>query len=91
MRDIPAQRIQFANLWAIQAEYEGGIQVFCEQLSHHPPISCWDVIDPHKRFRFTGFGHITATTRTNSVKAQQKGDSSVYFYEDGATVCGMSF
>ena len=69
-----------------QGEYDGGIEVFCEQISHHPPISCWEVTDEMRRFRFSGTGHICATTRANSVKAQQKGDSNVFFYSDGATV-----
>ena len=69
-----------------QGEYENGLKVYCEQVSHHPPISCWEVVDPNKRFVFTGTGHITATTRANSVRAQQKGDSNVHFYEDGSCV-----
>lgn len=69
-----------------QGEYGNGMRVFCEQVSHHPPVSCWEVVDPRERFRFTGTGHITATTRANSVRACQKGDSSVLFYSDGAVV-----
>ena len=69
-----------------QGEYGNGMKVFCERVSHPPPISCWEVVDPKGRFRFTGTGHITATTRANSVRACQKGDSNVYFNSDGSTV-----
>ncbi|QDZ19762.1 oxysterol-binding protein [Chloropicon primus] len=69
-----------------QGAYKNGMRVYCEQVSHHPPVSCWEVVDPKERFRFTGTGHITATTRANSVRACQKGDSSVFFRSDGATV-----
>lgn len=69
-----------------QGQYANGMKVFCEQVSHHPPVSCWEVVDPKKRIKFTGTGHITATTRANSVRACQKGDSSVLFYSDKSTV-----
>ena len=49
-----------------QGQYANGMKVFCEQVSHHPPVSCWEVVDPKKRINFTGTGHITATTRANS-------------------------
>ena len=29
-----------------QARYPNGIEVFCEQISHHPPVSSWQVMDP---------------------------------------------
>lgn len=34
-----------------QAEYTGGIQLFLEQISHHPPISSWQMVDPQGRVR----------------------------------------
>lgn len=30
-----------------QAVYPNGTQVFCEQISHHPPISSWEVYEPN--------------------------------------------
>jgi hypothetical protein len=33
----------------LQAEYSGGIQVFAEQISHHPPISSWQMVDREGR------------------------------------------
>ncbi|KXZ42669.1 hypothetical protein GPECTOR_125g502 [Gonium pectorale] len=41
-----------------QATYPNGLEVYCEQISHHPPISSWEVYEPGgkpqqaaKRFR----------------------------------------
>lgn len=28
-----------------QAEYSGGVRVYAEQISHHPPISSWQMMD----------------------------------------------
>jgi hypothetical protein len=34
-----------------QARYHNGVQVFAEQISHHPPISSWEVVEPHGKVR----------------------------------------
>ena len=69
-----------------QAEYACGAQVYAEQVSHHPPVSCWEVVDSLGRFRFTGTANWTATTRANSVKAHQMGLNRVAFSSDCAEV-----
>lgn len=30
---------------ALQAEFPSGARVYAEQISHHPPISSWEVVD----------------------------------------------
>jgi hypothetical protein len=34
-----------------QGRYPNGVEVFAEQISHHPPISSWEVVDPHGKVR----------------------------------------
>jgi hypothetical protein len=29
-----------------QSSFPNGVQVYCEQISHHPPISSWQVVEP---------------------------------------------
>ncbi|GAB4824194.1 hypothetical protein N2152v2_011240 [Parachlorella kessleri] len=69
-----------------QAQYSGGIEVFVEQISHHPPISSWQVDDRDGRFSFWGNGSWSASARGNSVKGHQSGTNSVRFSSDGAVV-----
>jgi hypothetical protein len=39
--------------WAVlhQAVYPNGLKVYCEQISHHPPISSWEVYEPSGKVR----------------------------------------
>ena len=34
-----------------QARYPNGVEVFCEQISHHPPVSSWQVVEPSGKVR----------------------------------------
>ncbi len=29
-----------------QSTFANGVEVYCEQISHHPPISSWQVLEP---------------------------------------------
>lgn len=70
-----------------QAHYpEHGVQVFMEQVSHHPPVSSWEVRDQQGRFSFTGLANWAASTRGNSVKGWQTGVNQVVFHSDGARI-----
>jgi hypothetical protein len=50
-----------------QGVFSDGTQVLLEQVSHHPPISSWNVIGPNNSFKFTGNGLPVAKFRTNSM------------------------
>ncbi len=32
-----------------QSKFPNGVEVYCEQISHHPPISSWQVIHPDRK------------------------------------------
>lgn len=34
-----------------EGEYSCGARVFAEQISHHPPVSAWQVADVHGKVR----------------------------------------
>ena len=49
----------------------GKAQVFSEQVSHHPPISSFQILG--ESFEMHGYYEFMASTSANSVKARQKG------------------
>jgi hypothetical protein len=69
-----------------QAEYASGTKVFCEQTSHHPPVSHFEVYGPSDApFVFSGCAAWSASLRGNSVKGQQTGRNVVKF-ADGTEI-----
>jgi len=68
-----------------EATFSDGTEVFCEQVSHHPPISNWEVIGPDNCFHFYGSGELTASFRGNSIKGHQEGVHVVEF-NDGSSI-----
>jgi len=67
-----------------EATFEDGTEIFCEQVSHHPPISNWEVIGPNESFHFYGSGELTASFRGNSIKGHQQGVHYVDFPDGGS-------
>jgi hypothetical protein len=70
-----------------QATFEDGTQIFCEQSSHHPPVTNWQLIGPSHRFHFYGAGEWWAGFKNlgNTVRGHQKGQSYVDF-KDGTQI-----
>jgi len=68
-----------------QATFGDGTQIYCEQSSHHPPISNFLVIGPNESYRFYGYGEWHASFSTNTVKGHQKGPHFVEF-PDGTLI-----
>jgi len=66
-----------------EATYEDGTEVYCEQSSHHPPITNWEVIGPDNLYHFYGHGELTASFRGNSVRGRQLGAHIVEFQDGG--------
>ena len=36
-------------------EYSDGTKVYCEQISHHPPISYFLIVGPNNSYRYSGY------------------------------------
>jgi hypothetical protein len=56
--------------------------LFMEQVSHHPPVSAWDLEAPGK-WRYHGFGEATATVSGNSIRAGRVGRNVIDFADGG--------
>ena len=50
-----------------QGSLYDGTRLYMEQISHHPPISAWDLEAPDASWRFTGVSEGTASFGGNSV------------------------
>ena len=49
---LGSARVVSVSHWlCLQAVYPNGIEVYCEQISHHPPISSWQVYEPEGKVR----------------------------------------
>jgi len=68
-----------------QAYLADGTQLYCEQSSHHPPVSNWLVYGPNEAWRFYGFGEWTASFRGNSLRGRQEGPHIIEF-PDGTRI-----
>ena len=56
-----------------QSKYPNGVEVYCEQISHHPPVSSWQMVDSSGKFVFSGNGNWVAGIKGNSVRGRQTG------------------
>ncbi|WIA13838.1 hypothetical protein OEZ85_007382 [Tetradesmus obliquus] len=70
----------------LQGVFPCGCRVYAEQVSHHPPVSCWQVLDHSGQFEYYGSSCWSATFTGNSVKGSQHGDSMLRFASDGAVI-----
>jgi len=68
-----------------EATFSDGSQLFCEQSSHHPPVTNWEMIGPEECYHFYGSGEWVASFRGNSIKGQQLGDQIIDF-RDGTQI-----
>eukprot|EP00698_Gefionella_okellyi_P001183 TRINITY_DN1109_c0_g1_i2.p1 TRINITY_DN1109_c0_g1~~TRINITY_DN1109_c0_g1_i2.p1 ORF type:complete len:266 (+),score=49.05 TRINITY_DN1109_c0_g1_i2:414-1211(+) len=68
-----------------QARFDDGTAVYCEQVSHHPPVTAWEFVGPQNSYHFSGRGVWEASFRGNSVKGQQMGECVVSF-SDGSCI-----
>jgi len=64
---------------------EDGTEVFCEQTTHHPPASNFQVIPKDGSYHFWGYGIFSAIYLGNIVKGIQKGPNFVDF-KDGSRI-----
>eukprot|EP01087_Luapelamoeba_hula_P017794 TRINITY_DN5639_c0_g1_i2.p1 TRINITY_DN5639_c0_g1~~TRINITY_DN5639_c0_g1_i2.p1 ORF type:complete len:398 (-),score=72.38 TRINITY_DN5639_c0_g1_i2:172-1365(-) len=68
-----------------QATFGDGTQIYCEQSSHHPPVSNFLVVGPNQTWRLYGYGEWSASFRVNTVKGHQRGPHTVEF-SDGTRI-----
>jgi len=66
-----------------QGAYSDGSEVYCEQTSHHPPITSWQVFGPEGLYHMYGYGELTASLRGNSARGQQEGTTVIDFQDGG--------
>jgi len=66
-----------------EAIFDDGTQMFCEQSSHHPPISNWEVVGADNAYHFYGSGEWAASFRGNSICGHQMGLHYVEFPDGG--------
>eukprot|EP00744_Colponema_vietnamica_P003704 GILI01005632.1.p1 GENE.GILI01005632.1~~GILI01005632.1.p1 ORF type:complete len:411 (+),score=94.72 GILI01005632.1:79-1233(+) len=62
-----------------QAGFADGTSIYCEQISHHPPVSSWQIVAPDDSFQFIGYGEVNATIRVNKVRGWRTGKNIVKF------------
>lgn len=58
-----------------------GTNIFCEHISHHPPITNYLVEDIDNKYRFYGSSEFTASMGANSLRTAQEGNNYVEFLE----------
>jgi Oxysterol-binding protein len=69
----------------LQASYPDGSQIFMEQISHHPPISQFQLFGPSNIYHMYGHHNVSASFGANSLRASQKGPNCIEFL-DGTRV-----
>jgi len=68
-----------------QASYSDGTQLYLEQVSHHPPISAFQMFGPGEIYQLWGYHDFRASFRPNSIVGGQVGPNHVDFL-DGARI-----
>ncbi|GBF92151.1 hypothetical protein Rsub_04498 [Raphidocelis subcapitata] len=58
-----------------QAELEGGVTLFMEQVSHHPPVSAYQLVGPNGSWRFSGWSQpaVAPVVKFYGIKTLAKG------------------
>jgi hypothetical protein len=74
-----------------QSVFPNGVEVYAEQISHHPPVSSWQVIDPSGKFVFYGNGNWTAGIKGNHVKGRQTGINCVQVNAHNGAGCTRAY
>jgi hypothetical protein len=69
----------------LQSTMSDGSKVYCEHISHHPPITAFLLEDVEKEYTFNGAIEFTANLGTNSMRAGQEGNNYIRF-KDGQVI-----
>uniref|UniRef100_A0A7S2TI12 Oxysterol binding protein n=1 Tax=Lotharella oceanica TaxID=641309 RepID=A0A7S2TI12_9EUKA len=68
-----------------QATYPDGTEIFLEQVSHHPPVSQYELLGPNGTWKLCGFNEYRASFRPNGVVGGQYGPNKIEF-QDGTVI-----
>ena len=66
----------------LQAQMKDGTKVYCEQISHHPPISYFLIYGPNECYRFSGYYDFEISPGLNSLTLKNTGDRK-FVFSDG--------
>lgn len=69
----------------LQASLKDGTKLYCEQISHHPPISYFLVFGPKQCYRFTGYYNFEVSPGLNSLSLKNKGQRK-FIFNDGTEI-----
>jgi hypothetical protein len=68
------------------AEKRDGTKIFCEQISHHPPVSAYLINHPTNAYKLYGKGEVTAKMAgLNTIDGARTGETIIEF-SDGAKI-----
>ncbi|GAB5357504.1 hypothetical protein AAMO2058_000380300 [Amorphochlora amoebiformis] len=68
-----------------QATYPDGTKIYLEQISHHPPVSQYELFGPNQSWKLTGYNEYKASFRPNGVVGGQYGPNRIEF-KDGSVI-----
>eukprot|EP00741_Cyanophora_paradoxa_P013866 tig00020710_g13384.t1 len=69
-----------------QATMSDGTTLFCEQTSHHPPVSHFQLLGPGGSWELHGHLNMNASMRGNTIKVEHQGYHEVVFPDTGQKV-----
>ncbi|EKX40994.1 hypothetical protein GUITHDRAFT_96169 [Guillardia theta CCMP2712] len=69
----------------LQASFDGGVRLYLEQTSHHPPVTSWQVVGPNNSFQYIGWSTYEASFGYNKLYVKQSGIRMCQF-PDGTTI-----
>lgn len=67
-----------------QAALPSGTKIFMEQISHHPPVSAFEMYGPHGAYYFHGLSQPSVAYKANAIKMSAKGYRRIEFADGGA-------
>jgi len=71
------------------AEKANGTKVFCEQITHHPPVSAYYMVDGAGNYQLYGTGEVNARlSGMNSIEGKRVGQTTIMFKDGGKVVIG---
>jgi len=71
------------------AEKRDGTTLYCEQITHHPPVSAYLLNHPKGDYKLYGTGEVTAKmVGLNTINGQKIGDTTIEFKDGGKIIIG---
>jgi hypothetical protein len=68
----------------LQTQKQDGTKLFCEQISHHPPVTYVLMTGPKNSYILTGDGELDAKlSGLNHIVGSNKGQNTITFYDGG--------